>query len=35
VTLLNRKTGATGNTKHAYMKELYHVYSTRNLTGLE
>jgi len=28
VTLLNRKRGATGNTKYAYVKEPYYVYST-------
>jgi len=30
VTLLNRKRGATGNTKYAYVKEPYYVYSTMN-----
>ncbi len=31
VTLLNRKRGATGNTKYAYVKEPYYVYSTKEL----
>ncbi len=31
VTLLNRKRGATGNTKYAYVKEPYYVFSTKEL----
>ena len=29
MTLLNRKKGATGNTKYAYVKGPYYIYSTR------
>ena len=33
VTLPNRKRGATGNTKYAYAKGPYYVYSTRVSRG--
>jgi hypothetical protein len=33
VALLNRKRGATENTKYAYMRELYYIYSTRQISS--